>query len=66
MKNQTSGKGGASPKIQAMKGPTSKTVGGKGPAADSSKGKSAVSAGAGGPSGGSGAMAPDSVKGGHN
>jgi hypothetical protein len=42
MNNQSSGSGGGSPKVQAMKGPASKTVGGQGPAVDASMGTATV------------------------
>lgn len=65
MKNQTSGKGGGSSKIQAMVDAGSKKVSGNESAGDSSKGKWGASAGVAAPSSGSGAMFPRSVKGPH-
>jgi len=66
MKNQSSGKGGGSVKVQAMKkDSTPSNIGGHGPAAGSSKGKSTVAASA-GQSGAEGAIVPASEKGGHN
>jgi hypothetical protein len=65
MRNQTSGQGGTSGKVQAIVSPGSKKSSGKGSAAGSSKGKSGASAGAAVSSGGSGAMVPNSVKGPH-
>jgi hypothetical protein len=66
MRNQSSGKGGGSVKLQAMKkAPTPKNISGHGPAAGSSAGKSTVAAVA-SQGAAPGPMAPDSVKGGHN
>jgi hypothetical protein len=65
MKNQSSGKGGGSSKIQAMADVGSKKVSGKGSAAGSSKGKSGASAGVAGQGRGSGAVEPKGVKIGH-
>jgi hypothetical protein len=45
LKNQTSDKGGRSPKIRGKVNPASKKVGGMGRAADASTGKSTVPAG---------------------
>jgi len=66
MKNQSSDKGGASSKIQAMANPASKKISGKGSATGSSKGKSGASAGVAGQGGATGTMVPASEKGGHN
>jgi hypothetical protein len=67
MKNQSSGKGGGSSKIQAMKVPASKTVSGNRPAADSSKGKLTSAASVTGLSSGTtdSPIVPDGAKGGH-
>jgi hypothetical protein len=67
MKNQTSGKGGASTKIQAMERPASKKISGKGSAAGSSKGKSTSASSVAGLSSGAAdsPIVPNSVKGPH-
>ena len=64
MNNQSSGNGGATPKLQAMVEPPSTNIGGQGPATDTSASAPAptdVSS----PGGAPGPMAPDSAKGGH-
>ena len=66
MNNQTSGSGGASPNLQAMKDPASKNTSGQGPAADSATGTSTVAASAAGQSAAVGAMVPDGEKGGQD
>jgi hypothetical protein len=66
MKNQTTGNGGASPKLHAIVNPASKKISERGPAADSSKGKSNVPASVAGQSAAPGSMVPHSEKGGHD
>jgi hypothetical protein len=68
MNNQSSGSGGGSPKVQAMKRPAPKNVSGKGPAADSSKGKSTSIASVAGLKSGAtdGPIVAKSVKGPHD
>jgi hypothetical protein len=64
MNNQSSGNGGASPKLQAMVDPASKDTSGQGPVADSLTGTS-TPANTTGQSATPGTIVPDSEKGGH-
>ncbi len=65
MKNQSSGKGGGSAKIQAMVDAGSKKVSGKGSATGSSNGKLSGPGKAASQSGATGTIVPASEKGGH-
>ena len=65
MKNQTSGKGGASPELQPKIDPASKNISGQAPMAVSLRGMSVPTSNA-SQSGPPGPIEPDSAKGGHD